>query len=56
MIIGLVKSESDFIAPVNEKHYKELQDNINQAVELLDYYRELLYDELNIYHSSMSTS
>lgn len=55
MIIGLVKSESDFIAPVNEKHYKELQDNINQAVELLDYYRELLYDELNIYHSSMST-
>ena len=28
---------------------------INQAVELLDYYREVLYDELNIYHSSMST-
>ena len=52
---GLVKSESDFITPQNEKHYKELQDNINQAVELLEYYRELLYDELNIYHSSMST-
>ncbi|WP_352422314.1 magnesium/cobalt transporter CorA [Proteiniphilum sp.] len=55
MIMGLVKSDSDFIIPVNEKHYKELQDNINQAVELLEYYRELLYDELNIYHSSMST-
>lgn len=55
MIMGLVKSESDFITPQNEKHYKELQDNINQAVELLEYYRELLYDELNIYHSSMST-
>lgn len=55
MIMGLVKSDSDFIVPVNEKHYKELQDNINQAVELLEYYRELLYDELNIYHSSMST-
>ena len=55
MIMGLVKSENDFIAPVNEKHYKELQDNINQAIELLDYYRELLYDELNIYHSSTST-
>ncbi|MEA4916067.1 magnesium/cobalt transporter CorA [Proteiniphilum sp.] len=55
MIIGLVKSDSDFITPQNEKHYKELQDNINQVVELLDYYRELLYDELNIYHSSMST-
>ena len=55
MVSGLVKSESDFITPQNEKHYKELQDNINQAVELLEYYRELLYDELNIYHSSMST-
>ena len=55
MIIGLVKSDSDFIIPVNEKHYKELHDNINQAVELLEYYRELMYDELNIYHSSMST-
>lgn len=55
MIISLVKSENDFIKPQNEKHYKELQDNINQASELLEYYRELLYDELNIYHSSMST-
>lgn len=55
MIMSLVKSESDFITPQTEKHYKELQDNINQTVELLDYYRELLYDELNIYHSSMST-
>ncbi|MDD2245849.1 MAG: magnesium/cobalt transporter CorA [Proteiniphilum sp.] len=55
MIMSLVKLDSDFIGPENEKHYKELQDNINQAVELLDYYHELLYDELNIYHSSMST-
>ena len=55
MIMSLVKLDSDFITPKNDKHYKELQDNINQAVELLDYYRELLYDELNIYHSSMST-
>lgn len=55
VIFSLVKSESDFIKLQNEKHYKELQDNINQAVELLEYYRELLYDELNIYHSSMST-
>ncbi len=55
MILSLVKMESDFISPENDKHFKELHDNINQAVELLDYYRELLYDELNIYHSSMST-
>lgn len=55
MLMSLVKLDSDFITTKNDKHYKELQDNINQAVDLLDYYRELLYDELNIYHSSMST-
>ena len=55
MIMGLVKLDTDFIQEENEKHYKELQDNINQAVDLLDYYREILYDELNMYHSSMST-
>lgn len=55
MIMGLVKSDIECITPENEKHYKELQDNISQAVELLDYYREQLYDALNIYHSSMST-
>lgn len=53
--MSLVKLDSDFITSKNNSHYKELQDNINQAVDLLDYYRELLYDELNIYHSSMST-
>lgn len=55
MIACLVKNESDFIAQKNHKHYKELQDNINQTVELLEYYREILNDELNVYHSSMST-
>ena len=55
MIMSLVKLDTDFINPENDKYFKELQDNINQTVELLDYYRELLYDELNIYHSSMST-
>lgn len=55
MIMNLVKLDTDFIKEENKTHYKELQDNMNQAVELLDYYRELLYDELNIYHSSMST-
>ncbi len=55
MITSLVKNDGDFITRKNYKYFKELQDNINQAVELQDYYREILYDELNIYHSSMST-
>jgi magnesium transporter len=55
MISSLVKMDSDYVTENNYKHFKELHDNINQAVELLDYYHEVLYDELNIYHSSMST-
>lgn len=55
IIACLVKNESEFIAQKNNKHYYELQDNIYQTVELLEYYREILNDELNVYHSSMST-
>jgi len=55
VVMNLVQMDGDFITPENDKHFKELHDNINQAVELLDYYHELLYDELNIYHSSMSS-
>lgn len=55
MVVSLVKLDTDFIQEENQKHFKELQDNISQATELLDYYRELLYDEINMYHSAMST-
>ena len=55
MILNMVKLESDYIHDENRIHYRELQDNINEASELSDSYREILYDQLNIYHSSMST-
>ena len=55
MVNSLVKLDTELIQEENQKHYKELQDNINQAVDLLDYYREVLYDELSMYHSAMST-
>jgi len=55
MIINLTKMETEYIHDDNQIHFKELQDNINEASELSDSYREILYDQLNIYHSSMST-
>lgn len=55
MILNLAKMESEFIHDENHIHFRELQDNINEASELSDSYREILYDQLNIYHSSMST-
>ena len=32
-----------------------MQDNINEANDLTDSYREMLYDLLNIYHTSATT-
>lgn len=55
MIISLAKMESEFMQEKNRKHFKELQDNINEANELTDTYREMLYDQQNIYHSMIST-
>ena len=55
MILNLNKMESEFIHDENHIHFRELQDNINEASELTDSYREILYDQLSIYHSSMST-
>jgi len=55
MILNLNKMESEFIHEENHIHFRELQDNINEASELTDSYREILYDQLSIYHSSMST-
>jgi magnesium transporter len=55
MILTLVKLESDMIVRQNRMHYKELQDNINEASELADSYREILYDQMTIYHTMMST-
>jgi magnesium transporter len=55
MVMNLVKLDTDYIQDENRTHYRELQENINQAAEMLDYYREVLYDELDTYHSAMST-
>lgn len=55
IIFSLRKLDTNLIADENETHFKELQDNISQVSELLDYFREVLYDALDVYHSSMST-
>ena len=55
MILTLAKMETEFIQKSNRINYKELQDNINEANELADSYREMLYDLLNIYHTSATT-
>ena len=55
MILTLAKMETELIHSENRLHYKELQDNINEATELSDSYREILYDQITMYHTMMST-
>lgn len=55
MMLNLVKLDSDFLQPQNRVHFKELQNNITEATESAESYREILYDQLNIYHTMMST-
>lgn len=55
MIVALSKMESEFIDDVNHMHYKELVNNISQAIETSDSYREILSDQLNIYHTTISS-
>lgn len=55
MILGLAKLETEFIKDENRIHFKELIDNVNEANDLADSYREMVYDMMNIYHTTMST-
>lgn len=55
MILALSKLESELIDESSDVHFKELLDNITHAVESTDNYREILSDQLNIYHTTMST-
>lgn len=55
MIFSLAKTESDFITDNTFVHFKELEDNISQANDASDNYREILSDQLNIYHTTISS-
>lgn len=55
MILSLTKLESELISDGSDVHYKELLENINHATESSDSYREILSDQLNIYHTTISS-
>ncbi len=55
MILALSKLESEFIKESSDIHFKELLNNINQAVDSSETYREILSDQLNIYHTTISS-
>ncbi|HMR40782.1 MAG TPA: magnesium/cobalt transporter CorA [Ignavibacteria bacterium] len=55
MIFALAKLDSELIEESTDIHFKELQDNISQASDSSDSYREILSDQLNIYHTTISS-
>ena len=55
MITNFVKLDSDYIHAKNRAHFRELLDNVKEATELSDTYREMLYDLMNVYHTNIST-
>lgn len=54
LVINLMKLDSELLHEKTEIHFKELQENIKLANESLETYREVLSDQLNILHSSLS--
>ncbi len=55
MFLNLSKMESEFINENTLVHFKELLENIKFATESSDSYREILSDQLNIYHTTISS-
>jgi magnesium transporter len=55
IVAELLKMESDYLSDSIYIHLQELQNNIHQSVESLESYREILSDQLNIYHTTVSS-
>jgi magnesium transporter len=55
MLLNLSKIDSELIENETDIHLKELVDNINQAYDSTESYREILSDQLNSYHTYVST-
>ena len=55
MILALSKIESELINEKTNIHFKELLANIHQAIDSSETYREILSDQLNIYHTTISS-
>lgn len=54
MVIQLNKTESDLVRHTTFPFLRDTQDLITQASEVVDSYRDMLSDQLNIYHTLVS--
>lgn len=55
LIVNFQNLESDFINDNENSYLRSLRSNIELANESVDSYREILSDQLNVFHNSMSS-
>ncbi len=54
VIVNFIKLDSEFIKESMQVHLQELQNNIELANDSVDNYREILSDQLNIFHTTVA--
>lgn len=55
IVMELLKLDSDLFEDKVSVHFEDLKNNLNQALESLESYREILSDQLMIYHTTISS-
>jgi magnesium transporter len=55
IVVELLKMDSDLLEDNVYVHFEDLKNNLNQALESLESYREILSDQLMIYHTTISS-
>lgn len=54
-VIGnIIKSESDLLTEYNERFYKDVQDHVVQAIDLVDNYRDMIMSMQDLYISNVN--
>jgi len=49
LVMGIIRSESQLLADRNTKYFKDIQDHIMQAVELVENYRDMMTSLQDLY-------
>jgi magnesium transporter len=54
-VVELLKLDSELLDDNVYVNFEDLQNNVNQATESLESYREILSDQLQVYHTTISS-
>ncbi|MDP2069448.1 MAG: magnesium/cobalt transporter CorA [Lutibacter sp.] len=55
IVVELLKLDSELLDDNVYVNFEDLQNNVNQATESLESYREILSDQLQVYHTTISS-